>query len=156
MAVARFEELAESFVAFVDDASHLPADRFVGELERHLLDLYRAALDLALPEDAEDAAPPSAVTNDEAAALQRRLSDQLGDFDVYRLVFDPYELDAPPVAGSLADDVADIYRDLKSGLAATNDAEATWQWRFGFDTHWGRHAAHALYALYNLRGDKLG
>ena len=50
------------------------------------------------------------------------------------------------MAGSLADDAADIYRDLPSGL---ND-NAVGEWRFGFDNNWGKHAAEALYALHSL------
>jgi hypothetical protein len=52
--------------------------------------------------------------------------------------------------GDLADDLADIWRDLKRGLVPYRagdvaGAEATWRERFNI--HWGRHAAEALWAL---------
>jgi hypothetical protein len=68
-------------------------------------------------------------------------------------MFDPYEGEMPVVA-SLADDIADIYRDLKKGFALLDAGgsrdRAVWEWRHGFEHHWGRHAAHALYAVYVL------
>ena len=58
--------------------------------------------------------------------------------DLYWEVFDPREL-SEPVAGSLSDDLADIYRDLRRGLAAAERdiEEAVWDWRFSYETHWG-------------------
>ena len=107
----------------------------------------------------DDSPPPSALTNDEAAALQRRLGEKLGDIDFYSVVFDPYDFDTTPVTGSLADDLADIYRDLQDGFAALRNGEtanALWQWKFGFDSHWGKHAVEAMYALYNVRSKAAG
>jgi Domain of unknown function (DUF5063) len=74
-------------------------------------------------------------------------------------MFDPYESGATPVMGSLADDAADIYRDLRGGLSLIDvDGgldNAVWEWQFGFEYHWGVHAASALYALHSLtRSDK--
>lgn len=69
----------------------------------------------------------------------------------YSVMFDPYEFDSAPVTGSLADDAADVYRDLKGGLTVIAEGgaleNAVSEWRFGFDHHWGRHAADALHAL---------
>ena len=122
------------------------------ELERHLIALYSAALDLPTGDADGPDAPPS-MTPDEWQALHRRLSEKFGDIDHYHLIFDPYQ-EEPPVVASLADDVADIYRDLRDGFAlleAGGSREgAIWEWRFGFDSHWGRHAAHALYVVYAL------
>ena len=72
-------------------------------------------------------------------------------FSDYSKVFEP--LDVPPeepVLANLADDLADIFRDLVRGLAlyhSGNAAEAEWEWRESFDSHWGRHASSALGAL---------
>ena len=55
------------------------------------------------------------------------------------------------VVGSLADDIADIYRDVVSGLRAFQSglrAEAIWEWGFNFRDHWGRHATEAIKALH--------
>ena len=55
------------------------------------------------------------------------------------------------IPGDLADDLLDVYLDLKEGVA-TFDAgyprHAVWLWRFGFEVHWGHHATSALRALH--------
>jgi hypothetical protein len=74
------------------------------------------------------------------------------DKDFYWEVFDPYDHDDnQPVAGSLADDALDVYRDIRRGLAlwdASRTRNAIWEWRFHFDVHWGDHATDALRALH--------
>lgn len=69
-------------------------------------------------------------------------------------VFDPTK-DREAIYGSLADDIADIYRDLKeglvlhhSGLASPNDI--LWDWRLGFYSHWGKHSMDALRTIHFL------
>jgi Domain of unknown function (DUF5063) len=147
-----FGLLAAGYCAFVETSDDLDRDRFLRELEAHLVALYGAAIDLPFGGvDEPDA--PSSMTSGEWQTLYRRLSEKLGDTNDYRLMFDPYE-DEMPVVASLADDIADIYRDLKDGFALLNAGGsrdgAVWEWRHGFDHHWGRHAAHALYAVYVL------
>ena len=155
-----FPEYAERFVAFVDSTAALTREEFIRQLEHQLLDLYRAALQLHTPEPSAEFEPLGSMTQEEWAALHQRLTDQLGDFNNYSFVFDPYDERAAPVIGSLADDVADIYRDLRNGLTALRSGhslgDVAWEWRFGFENHWGRHAAHALYAVYVLTIDQLG
>jgi hypothetical protein len=108
-------------------------------------------------EDSRSAPPDLDTVPDQAEssgwmAAFHALSVQLGPLNQYRLVWDPY--DSPTdaeVTGVLADDLMDIHRDLRRGLAcwtAGVSGEALWEWRFGFDTHWGHHAVCALAALY--------
>jgi hypothetical protein len=57
----------------------------------------------------------------------------------------------------LWDDLADIYRDLKNGLRlfdlGTQDAtlQAIWDWRFGYENHWGSHLMQALVTVHEIR-----
>lgn len=73
-------------------------------------------------------------------------------FDYYGKVSDPQPV--PPeesLIGSLADDIADIYRDVVTGLRhfqAGRRAEAIWQWTNSLQIHWGRHASSAIHALH--------
>jgi hypothetical protein len=72
--------------------------------------------------------------------------------DYYGEIFDP--LMVPPEeagVGSLADDLADIYRDVVTGLRAYRKgmrSEALWEWGFGLQVHWGEHATGAIRALH--------
>jgi hypothetical protein len=73
-------------------------------------------------------------------------------FQYYSEVTNP--LDVPPEdagVGDLADDIADIYRDIAEGLRlyeAGHPREALWQWVFNLTFHWGAHATSAMRALH--------
>jgi hypothetical protein len=71
-------------------------------------------------------------------------------------VFNPLQ-EEEPVTNSLADDLADIYRDLKAGLSlfeANHPIDAAWAWRFGFQTHWGQHLVGAQRAIHEYLADE--
>lgn len=72
--------------------------------------------------------------------------EKLGDWDPYCQLFDPTE-DSEAIHGTLADDIADIYRDLRDGLVFREaqqglpDEDALWTWRLlstrtGVSTQW--------------------
>jgi hypothetical protein len=144
--------LAERFCSFVESSGTLNLNELVQGASEFIVALYAAALQLPSPEPTERDAP-EAMTHAEWNALHRRLAEQFGQINSYSFFFDPYETDSQPVTASLADDLADIYRYLRTGLmlygVPDSRNDAIWGWRFGFEDHWGRHAAHALYALHN-------
>jgi Domain of unknown function (DUF5063) len=120
-----------------------------------LPELYHAALKLPTVK------PPGYVDEDEDEpdderwwAAQDDLREVLGDADHYSDVFDPIQPEARASTWSLADDLADIYRDLREGLdlaekeGSVSPARVIWAWRFDWEHHWGRHALGALRALY--------
>jgi hypothetical protein len=51
------------------------------------------------------------------------------------------------------DVLADVWRDLRHGLSAlaagTRWEDVAWEWKFGLQTHWGKHAEGALVALHD-------
>ncbi len=142
-AIATFVWKASEFCTFIQEAGKLPLDERMSGARRHLLGLYAAALGLPSVEQTDDAKPAcSPEPPNNWRGFER--------FEIYWEVFDPYELDKP-VAGSLSDDLLDVYRDVRRGLAlwgAHHDASAIWEWRFSFDTHWGDHGVDALRALH--------
>ena len=73
-------------------------------------------------------------------------------FQYYESRHDPFGLgEREREISDLADDLADIWRDLKPGLelyAGNERVKAAAEWKFGFETHWGRHATAALYVLH--------
>jgi hypothetical protein len=77
----------------------------------------------------------------------------------YWVYFDPIlkpDSEQEAVVGDLADDLADIYRDLKSGLSIWENQlgiqvpEIVWNWKFLFQAHWGQHAIDAMRALHQI------
>jgi formate dehydrogenase maturation protein FdhE len=84
--------------------------------------------------------------------LYNPLNEKLGDWNRYREVFDPTQ-DNEAIFGNLADDIADIYLDLKYGLVLKETHQAPlediiWEWRFSFNCHWGKHAMDALRTIH--------
>ncbi|MFN2598219.1 MAG: DUF5063 domain-containing protein [Pyrinomonadaceae bacterium] len=70
----------------------------------------------------------------------------------YYDVFHPLKEESP-VSNSLNDDLADIYRDLKEGLALYDErrtVDAVWEWRFTFWIHWGKHLTSAQRAVHDF------
>ena len=143
-AVDIFVREARTYCSFVEKASDLSLADRLRTARARLLSLYSAALSLPLVEPHDTGASPSpdVPTNWPGFA----------DKDGYWEVFGPYEHeDNMPVAGSLADDILDVYRDIRRGLTlwdASQTQNAIWDWRFHFDIHWGDHAVDALRALH--------
>jgi hypothetical protein len=147
---AVFVDQARQFCAFLDKAREYSLDARLVVARERLLELYDAASRLP------DVEPPDSI---EPGPTPERPDEWPGfeSFDSYWEVFDPYE-NSQPVAGSLSDDVLDVYGDLQRGLvlwdkggATDNDAfriAAIWNWRFHFQIHWGDHAIDALRALH--------
>lgn len=72
--------------------------------------------------------------------------------EMYWKVFEPYTFEEP-VRGSLADDILDIYKDMKEGILSyerNEQIEAIWHWKFNFEIHWGKHAIDAMRVLHSL------
>lgn len=68
--------------------------------------------------------------------------------EFFRPIAEPPE---EPVTGDLADDLMDIYIDLKNGLRyydVGRISDAVFEWAFSFGVHWDRHATGALRVLH--------
>ena len=121
--------------------------------------LYAGALALfdVVTQSGQDVPSRDRGVSSDWRALSRSLSQQLGKWDHCYETFDPYEDPPPsPVVCSLSDGLTDICRDLSDGLAKWLRGErddAVWEWRFGFATHWGRHAVSTLRAIHTLAAD---
>ena len=61
-----------------------------------------------------------------------------------------------PVVADLAEDIADVFRDLVDGLRLYDEGERTqahWQWVFAM-AHWGEHATSAIRVLHAFLADR--
>ncbi|RSZ56131.1 DUF5063 domain-containing protein [Massilia atriviolacea] len=115
---------------------------------RHLARLYAQALDLP-QRDCDWGNEAAKVSHAEWQATFERMG-------ALPVTYYPESADALDVGctettmGDLADDLADIWRDLKHGLNLFDGGQAdaaAYQWRESFISHWGSHAASALYVL---------
>jgi hypothetical protein len=84
--------------------------------------------------------------------LFSKMRSLLGANDSYWLEFEVAE-DGQSKSGSLADDLTDIYCELKEGLAQMQGepSRALEGLRVGYHLHWGRHLIDAQRHLYELR-----
>jgi len=157
---SQFGAVAAQFCSVVDAGFERSRTDLLVHIYRLLPGLIREAIqlpDISLSEDdggsTESEKTHSAQMSDqEWKELYERLKRHLGDWDLYWQVFDP-TTDRSANAGSLADDLADIYRDLKEGLihqqvGRMRAEEIVWDWRLLFYSHWGKHAMDALLTLH--------
>lgn len=125
--VEAFRGVAAAYCDFIDSFRIFEEEESFRKLLRILSQLYTNALDL----------PEVDVKH----------------HNVYTEIFDPYH-DKTPVNGCLDDDIIGIYSDLKKGLLLYEQGhgiEAVWEWRFGFEVHWGEHATSAIRALHSIK-----
>jgi len=107
---------------------------------------------------------PYDVSVEEWSRNYHELTRLLGPYNFYRTyyeVIEPATLVEPraeqeAVVGSIADGLADIHRNIKTGTNAWdtgNDellAEIVWHWKFNLEIHWGHHAVDVIRALNEL------
>jgi hypothetical protein len=142
-----FAEAAAEFCAWAEGVpSSAHADSSLAL--QHLSKLYQLAL--SLPDEFGDEEPGEIAQNTWESIYKRFGSLP---FNYYAQCFTPTEISSePPVVADLADDLADIWRDLKRGLSLYQSGHmgaAIWEWRQGFWQHWGHYAASAIYALHS-------
>jgi hypothetical protein len=138
-AIDRFAEAAKRFCQWCES----PPVTDTVQARKLLAEIYGAAL--SLPEGNSDFDTTERTPGHEALSQLAGLP-----FHLYNVFFIPSNLDESPCMGDLVDDFQDIYRDLRSGLALYDlhqPEAAAWTWLFSFRTHWGHHAASALFAL---------
>ncbi len=127
-----------------------PAEQQTEDLtiaQRLLAELHLSVLGLPTLDCGDDV--DDEVSHDEWKIVLQRFQGL--PVDLYWDVFDPLEEDAPGL-NSLADDLADIYRDLKDGLVLYEGGKhlrAVWEWRFRFQIHWGAHLTGAQRAIHS-------
>ena len=151
--VDRFAEVASQFCSVVDSAPDLDRNDFVSKVYRILPKLIDEAIGLPDIESGGSRRPRRKSVRESVKngnRLYKSLEEKLAEWDLYKQVFDPTRDTTEAILGSLADDIAGIYLDLKKGLALMEahprrPQEPIWEWRFGFFSHWGKH--HAIDAL---------
>lgn len=162
-AFREFRLVAAEFCDVVDSASSLDRVELLSRLYEILPRLIHqgAALPSLTSSDSADRKEVKQTRMKEAEweRLYQSLKEKLGEWNLYWQVFDPTK-DSEAIRGSLADDVADVYRDVKEGLDCHNpdstlQGEAIWVWRVGYYSHWGKHAIDALRTIHFLLEDTL-
>lgn len=151
--VQKFVTLSNEYCLWVEGDAKSSEEEL--RLANHyLVNLYSAILEVKAKDGGEDVDFVELTHEDWKRAYDRFASFM---FKYYSVSFSPTKLEEGPVTGDIADDLADIYRDLKNGLWLYDNGfkvEAVWEWKESFKTHWGRHVVSALHALYCYVSDE--
>ncbi|GHN00329.1 hypothetical protein WSM22_18180 [Cytophagales bacterium WSM2-2] len=150
-----FLEAADRYCKFLES---IPTNvDFFKEIHLTLTHLYLTAI--KLPEISIDTnyEPDVSISLEQQKEIIDRLFGHLGDKRYYWHTFDPYDhIDNQPVCGDLADDLLDIYKDLKRGLlkydlpGIESKEHALWEMQFLFKNHWGAHCINAMRAVHEV------
>jgi hypothetical protein len=127
-------------------------DQGVANALRRIVALYLAALRLPEPSAEGTQGDLPAFASGEEREAVRGACARL-PLQYYSELFDPLPVPATDeaVVGDIADDIADIFSDVLEGLRLFDRGripDAVWQWAFGFQSHWGRHASCAIRTLH--------
>ena len=149
--VLAFQTAAARFCAWAEATPENPEEDLCLAM-RYVAELY--ALALAMPgADLDPSVAHQLVDKNDHEAIYARFGRL--PLQYYGEVFDTTRV--PPeesTIGDLADDLLDIYTDIKAGLLHFADGhapEAVFQWKFTWGIHWGRHATSALRAMHCWR-----
>lgn len=148
-AVEAFQMAARQFCQWSRSESDDPLDDVFLTLGL-VVDLYGRALRLPINdrwEETED----YRISPEEWKGIYDRFCNIPETY--YSEVLDPLEVPASEnVIGCVADDLADIYRDVSIGLKLYDSGrqeQAVRLWRKTFISHWGTHALSAIRALHH-------
>lgn len=149
-------EVARRYCGLIDSVFDADAG-WLQQIARLLPRLHATVA--ALGEAADDTEHTLVADLDARFELFSHLRILLGERDSYWLEYDSCGEDGHGPTGSLADDLTDIYCELKHGLRlldATPDSDGDGEdqarqgWIRGFRAHWGQHLVDAERHLYAL------
>lgn len=148
-------DVAQEYCSLIESARP-DDDGWLEDLARLLPRLHALVAALEPVPDGRDSDAESDL--DSRFELFSQLHETLGERDGYWLEFDSPRANIP-VTGSLADDLTDIYYDLKSGLVRQQRIGDSWatlrDWQSGYSLHWGQHLIDAERHLYTLTARNL-
>jgi hypothetical protein len=148
----QFSSVALEFCNTIDSASSLEKTELLVRVYEILPRLISQGIGLPSVSPGDESVKPTPIrlTNEEWRGLYESLKEKLEDWNLYWQVFDPMK-DSEAIRGSLADDLADIYRELKEDISekdASAQRAAVFGWRVKFYSHWGPHAMDALRTIH--------
>ncbi|ROR34795.1 DUF5063 domain-containing protein [Inmirania thermothiophila] len=147
--MGELERAARRYVALIDGAEAMSLPTLLQEAAVLLARLQAGMQALGRPAAVErDGRVPDFEHRFE---LFLRLRALLGEHDAYWL-----EGDREHMSGSLADDLADIYFDLRQALALVDAGEPERALRFlrsSYVLHWGQHLVDAARHIYRLHSE---
>ena len=154
--VIEFTAVANEYCSFLGTSSEYTGEQILLFMQRLLPLLYSKSLSLPDVEPVMEESPEKFVTEEEWQAIDERIVVKLGEANDFPEVFDNRISESElPVIGSIAENLADIFQDLKDYLVVysmgTTDFmnDALWECRENFRLLWGQKLLSTLRAVHN-------
>jgi hypothetical protein len=145
-------ELPDVFNSSPDDADEEPPEEDEDAWDDARTSAEAEAISAALESDPDRL--PIGVWMNNFNALEQHLGKRRNG---YLKMFAPYDMnEKEPNHGNLADDICDVYADLRYGLVKWRRGEwqdAAYSWQMRFAGHTGDHVLWALHPLHLLAFD---
>ncbi len=163
--VVEFVAVANEYCKYAEHAPEIKGEELLKILQRLLPLLYLKAAFLPDLTPVFDDGNEKFVTEQDWFKIHDGFKNQFGTANDYLEVFDEKINDAEgPVVSSLAENMADIYQDLKDFLllyqTGTHEVmnDAVWDCRMNFENYWGQKLVNALRAVhkFNCSGEEIG
>ncbi len=146
-------KLLEQYFELIENCSSQTKESFLIRCASLVPMLYVATQELPKSKEIRD--EEIDVDRSQVNSPMARILDLLGEEAYYDEVFDPVE-DCELVKANIADDLADIYLDLKSGYlkwsTGTEEGmdEALWDWAFSLECHMGDHMVDVMRPIHRM------
>jgi hypothetical protein len=155
--VIEFVAAANEFCKYAEHSSELGGDELLKILQRILPFMYLKASLLPVFEPYFEDGNEKFVTESDWFRIHDGLRSKFGKANDYLEVFDEKVNDTgEPVVASIAEDMADIYQDLRNFLllyqTGTNEVmnDALWECRMNFENYWGQKLLNSMRAIHNF------
>jgi hypothetical protein len=162
--VVEFVAVANEYCKYAEHVSELKGEELLGILQRLLPLLYLKASFIPEFTPYFDDGNEKFVTESDWTDIHDSFGRKFGSANDYLEVFDDRMKDSEgPVVASLAENMADIYQDLKDFilLYQTGTVEvmndAIWECKQNFENYWGQKLVNALRAIHKFiyTGEKI-
>lgn len=155
--VLEFVTVCNEYCSYLEQTEVHSKKDLVPTLQKVLPLLYLKTTMLPNIEEETDDVPEKFVTEVDYHYILNKLQAKLGEHDAYQEVFDAdMQYSEGPVAGSIAENVMDIYQDVKDFLMAyrmgTEEVmqAALAECKLNFEQYWGQRLVNCLRALHAL------
>ena len=155
--VVEFVAVANEYCKYAEHAGELKGDEMLRILQRLLPLLYLKASLLPDLEPFFEDENEKFVTESDWFRINDAFKDKFGTANDYLELYDEKYIESEtPVPSSLAENMADIYQDLKDFLllyqTGTQEVmnDAIWECRLNFENIWGQKVVNALKAIHKF------
>jgi hypothetical protein len=155
--VVEFVAVANEFCKYAEHASSIKGDEMLRILQRILPFLYLKASLLPEFEPHFEDGNEKFVTEMDWYRIHDSFRDRLGTANDYMEVFDErMKVSEGPVTSSIAENMADMYQDLKNFLLLYQTGtpevmnDAVWECRMNFENYWGQSLVNAMRAIHKF------